>query len=133
MDRPIVKITKMESEPSPSKTPVKPISDPKLDGGKKKTYPRGILKTSKIKIKPVADPAKHPPLKKFMKKHTIRLLTDSGANHRRKTIKQKIDKMSDKKVKDLVIKAGLSKGSGPSGLLRQILEGGMLSGFVSSG
>lgn len=134
MDGPVVKITKMDS---PSKIPVKPVEDPKLDGGKKKktvkTYPRGIMKTAKLKIKPVSDPAKHPPLKKFMKKHTIRLLTDSGVHHRRKTIKQKIDKMSDSKVKDMVMKAGLSKGSGPPGLLRQILEGGMMSGFVSSG
>ena len=135
---PVVKITKMDSAPSSSKMPVKSVEDPKFDGGKKKkktvkTYPHGILKTSKVKIKPVADPAKHPPLKKFMKKHTIRLLTDSGIQHRRKTIKQKIDKMTDSKVKDMVMKAGLSRGSGPPGLLRQILEGGMMSGFVSSG
>ena len=117
--------------------PVKEVEDPKLEGGKKrkkslKTFPRGILKTAKVKIKPVSDPAKHPPLKKFMKKHTIRLLTDSGVQHRRKTIKHKIDKMPDSKVKELVVKAGLSKGNGPPSLLRQILEGGMLSGFVSS-
>jgi len=135
MDGPVVKITKMDT---PSKIPVKPIEDPKLDGGKNtkkttKTYPRGILKTSKVKIKGVSDPAKHPPLKKFMKKHTIRMLTETGSQHRRKTIKKKIDRMTDSKVKDMVIKAGLSKGSGPSSLLRQILEGGMLSGFVSSG
>lgn len=132
---PVVKITKVGS---PSNTPVKPVEDPKLDGGNKKkksvkTYPRGIMKTAKVKIKPVSDPAKHPPLKKFMKKHTIRLLTDSGVHHRRKTIKHKIDKMSDSKVKDMVIKAGLSKGNGPPRLLRDILEGGMMSGFVSSG
>lgn len=119
------------------KMPVKEVEDPKLEGGKKrkkslKTFPRGILKTAKVKIKPVSDPAKHPPLKKFMKKHTIRLLTDSGVQHRRKTIKHKIDKMPDSKVKELVVKAGLSKGNGPPSLLRQILEGGMLSGFVSS-
>jgi hypothetical protein len=135
MDGPVVKITKVDS---PSNTPVKPVEDRKLDGGKKKkkslkTYPRGIMKTAKLKIKPVSDPAKHPPLKKFMKKHTIRLLTDSGVHHRRKTVKHKIDKMSDGKVRELVIKAGLSKGSGPPSLLRQILEGGMMSGFVSSG
>ena len=135
MEGPVVKITKVGS---PSNTPVKPVEDPKFSGGKKKqksvkTYPRGIMKTAKLKIKPVSDPAKHPPLKKFMKKHTIRLLTDSGVHHRRKTIKQKIDKMSDDKVKDMVIKAGLSKGNGPSKLLRDILEGGMMSGFVSSG
>ena len=130
MDAKVV-ITKMGEE---KKTPIKPVEDPKLEGGKKKrkslkTFPRGILKTAKIKA--VSDPAKHPPLKKFMKKHTIRLLTDSGVSHRRKTIKHKIDKMSDQKVKDLVVKTGLSKGNGPPALLRQILEGGMLSGFVS--
>jgi hypothetical protein len=133
MDTKVVKIHKMDEE----KMPVKEVEDPKLEGGKKrtkslKTFPRGILKTAKVKIKPVSDPAKHPPLKKFMKKHTIRLLTDSGVQHRRKTIKHKIDKMSDSKVKELVVKAGLSKGNGPPSLLRQILEGGMLSGFVSS-
>ena len=131
MEEKVIKITKMQED-----TPVKPIEDPKLDGGKKKktlkTFPRGILKkTSKVRIKPVADPAKHPPIKKAMKKHTIRLLTDSGVSHRRKTIKKKIGKMSDSKVKELVMKAGLSKGNGPPALLREILEGGMVSGFVS--
>jgi hypothetical protein len=130
MDTKVVKINKMDD------IPVKPVEEPKLEGGNKKkksvkTFPRGILKTAKAKIKPVSDPAKHPPLKKFMKKHTIRLLTDSGVSHRRKTIKQKIDKMTDQKVKHLVVKTGLSKGNGPPSLLRQILEGGMLSGFVS--
>jgi hypothetical protein len=138
MDGPVVKITKVGSTPSPSNTPVKSVEDPKFSGGKNKkkslkTYPRGIMKTAKLKIKGVADPAKHPPLKKFMKKHTIRLLTDSGVHHRRKTVKHKIDKMSDGKVKELVMKAGLSKGNGPPKLLRDILEGGMMSGFVSSG
>jgi hypothetical protein len=118
-------------------TPIKEFEDPKLEGGKKKkklikTFPRGILRTSKSKIKPTGDPARHPALKKTMKKHTIRLLTESGVSHRRKTIKQKVDKMSDQKVKETVIKSGLSKGNGPITLLRQILEGGMLSGFISS-
>jgi hypothetical protein len=131
-EEPKYKIVKMGEEQKSS--PIKPVEDPKLEGGKKKkpikTFPRGILKTSKIRG--VRDPAKHPQLKKTMKKHTIRLLTDSGVSHRRKTIKHKVDKMSDQKVKEMVVKAGLSKGHGPPSLLRQILEGGMLSGFVSS-
>jgi hypothetical protein len=135
MDEKVV-ITKMGSEPSPSKIPVKPIEDPKLEGGNKRkkslrTFPRGILKTVKLKIKPVADPAKPPPLKKSMTKRTIRLLTDKNVNDRRKTIKQKVEKLKDGKVRELVIKHKLSKGNGPTSLLRQILEGGMLSGFVS--
>jgi len=134
MDEKVI-ITKMGSEPSPNKIPVKPIEDPKLEGGKKrkslKTFPRGILKTAKLKIKPVADPAKRPPLKRSMTKRTIRLLTDKNVNDHRKTIKQKVQKLKDEKVRELVIKHKLSKGNGPTSLLRQILEGGMLSGFVS--
>lgn len=135
MDEKVI-ITKMGSEPSPAKMPIKPVDDPKLDGGKKKmkstkTFPRGILKTAKVKIKPVADPAKHPPLKRSMTKRTIRLLTDKNVNDRRKTIKQKVESLKDGKVRELVIKHKLSKGNGPTSLLRQILEGGMLSGFVS--
>jgi hypothetical protein len=130
-EEPKYKIIKIGEEQM--KSPIKAVEDPKLEGGKKrkpvKTFPRGILKTSKIKA--VQDPAKHPQLKKTMKKHTIRLLTDSGVSHRRKTIKNKVDKLSDQKVKEIVIKAGLSKGRGPPSLLRQMLEGGMLSGFIS--
>jgi len=131
MEDKVYKVTKMGED----KIPIKPVEEPKLEGGKKhkktlKTFPRGILKTAKIKG--VADPAKHPNVKKIMKKHTIRLLTESGSSHRRKTIKRKLDKMSDQKIKDLVVRAGLSKGNGPPVLLRQIAEGGMLSGFISS-
>ena len=129
-----VVINKVGSGETPKNTFKQPVAIPKLDGGQKqktiKTFPKGILKT--IKIKGVKDPAKHPPLKKIMRKHTIRLLTDSGVSQRRKTIKQKVDKMKDSKVKELVVKSGLSKGNGPPHLLREILEGGMLAGFVSS-
>jgi hypothetical protein len=126
-------ITKEEVESNNKSLPVKKVEDPKLEGGKKrqKTFPRSSLKTAKVRIKPTSDPAKHPPLKKTMKKHTIRLLTDSGSNHRRKTIKQKIDKMPDEKVKELVIQSKLSKGTAPTHVLREILYGGILSGFVS--
>jgi hypothetical protein len=111
------------------------VVDDKPVGGKKhktlKTFPRGIMKTSKTKIKAVSDPAKHPSLKKTMKKHTIRLLTDSGISQRRKTIKKKLSKMSNEKIKELAIKTGLSKGNAPPEIIRQIVEGGMLAGFIS--
>lgn len=137
MDAP-VKITKIGADES-SKTEVslvqtKKVSLPSLDGGKKrktlKTYPRGILKTAKIK--PVSDPAKHPPLKKGSKRHTIRLLSESTVAQRRKTIKHKVSKMSDTKVREVAMKAGLSKGNAPVGLLREMVEGGMIAGFISS-
>ena len=134
-----IKITKMGDDPKPvTKTERALVADhsPAIGGKRRKktvkTYPRGILKTSKVKIKPVADPAKHPPIKKGLRKHTVRLLSDSGVSQRRKTIKQKLDRMSDQKIKEVAMKAGLSKGNAPPALLRQIVEGGMISGFVSS-
>ena len=119
----------------PSKTEVALVSQHKpVDGGKKrktlKTFPRGILKTAKIK--PVSDPAKHPPLKKGSKKHTIRLLSEIVVSQRRKTVKRKVSKLSDSKIRDIVIKAGLSNGNAPPKLLREIVEGGMIAGFISS-
>ena len=125
-----VTITKTGGEETPKNTYIKPVEDQKLQqtAGKRKTvktFPRGIMK-----IRPVSDPAKHAPYKKT-RKHTIRLMTDSGSTRHRKTIKQKIAKMSDEKVKQTVINSGLSKGNAPTGLLRQILEGGMLAGFIS--
>lgn len=133
MAEPTYKIVKIGEEEK--KSPIKPVEDPKLEGGKKrkkslKTFPRSILKTSKIK--PVTDPAKRPPLRKTMKKHTIRLLTDSGVSLRRKTIKQKLDKMSDDAVRRKAIAAGISSGKGPIELIRKNVEGGMFSGFISS-
>lgn len=134
-----VKITKIDDEPSkPEKELVstfKPVAGPKLEGGKKKrktvkTYPRGILKTAKIK--PVSDPARHPPIKKGSKKHTIRLLTDGGVAQRRKTIKKKLSKMSDSKIREIAMKAGLSKGNAPAALVRETVEGAMIAGFISS-
>lgn len=139
MDGGKVTIKKIDEEPSKTEEKLvatyKPVVGPSLEGGKKKrktlkTYPRGILKTAKIK--PVSDPAKHPPIKKGSKKHTIKLLTDSGASQRRKTIKKKLSKMSDSKIRELAMKAGLSKGNAPPTLLRDMVEGGMIAGFISS-
>ena len=137
MDGGKVTIKKMDDDTPPSKTEKELVSTYKpIDvGGKKKrktlkTFPRGILKTAKIK--PVADPARHPPLKKGMKKHTIRLLSNSSVSHRRTTIKHKISKMSDSKVREVAVKSGLSKGNAPPALLRKMVEGGMMAGFISS-
>jgi hypothetical protein len=95
-----------------------------------KVLPKGILKT--LKVRPVADAAKSPPAKKSMNKHTIRLLTDKGSKRHRKTLRKKIRKMSDEKVKQLALKSGLLKNSGtPVSVLRQMIEGGAVAGFLS--
>lgn len=123
-----LKIVKVGGEDIPlSKLPIKPVEDIRLTtGGKKhktiKTFPRGILKGT-------SNPSKHPPIKK----HTIRLITDKGFNSRKKTIKRKIAKMSDQKVKEVAMKSGLIKSTSmPTKMVREILEGGMVAGFVST-
>ena len=92
-----------------------------------KTFPRGILK-----IKPVADPAKSPPLKKTARRHTIQLLTEKGSKMHRKTIKKMVAGFSNDQVKTLVEKYGLLKNKNtPPALMRDMLEGGAIAGFIS--
>lgn len=127
-----VVITKVGAD---EKVPEKP--EPPTGGKKKrtksmKTFPRGIMKKT-FKVKSVADPAKPPPLKKGTRKHTIRLFTDRGEIRRRKTIKRKVSKMSEKEVNALVTKHNLLKNeSTPSKIKREMLSGAMLAGFISS-
>lgn len=128
----IVKLDQVAGKPEVS-APPPPVL--KKTGGKSmRTFPRGVLKTMKHKpsIKPVSDPAKAPPLKKSMKKHTIRLITDKGLRRHKKTLRRKIAKMSDEKVRELVSKHGLLKNpKTPPAIMREMLEGGAMAGFVS--
>jgi hypothetical protein len=97
-----------------------------------KTFPRGVLKKSKMTLKGVSDPAKAPPLKKGMRRHTLRMLTDKGLKKHRKTLKQRISKMSDSKVQDIVRGKGLVTNlSTPPHISRQILDNAVSAGFVS--
>lgn len=123
-------------EPEPAKPSLfKPLG--RIMGAARKpksmrTFPKGVLKKT-LKIKPVSDPARPPPLKKFMRRHTIRLFTDKGENQRRKTIKRKVKKMSDKQVDEIVKKHGLLKNdSTPARVKREMLSGAMLAGFISA-
>jgi hypothetical protein len=96
-----------------------------------KTFPRGVLKKT-FKLKAVADPAKPPPLKKGMRKHTLRLLTEKGSRKQRKTMKRKIASLPDSKVRDLVQKNGLvTNPKTPSHVSRQILDNAISAGFLS--
>lgn len=118
-----VTITKLEETVGEKLPPVGTARKRKTQ----KTFPRGILK-----IKPVADPAKAPPLKKTAKRHTIQILTEKGAKKRRKTIKKLVAGYSNEKVKSLVEKYGLLKNKNtPPALMRDMLEGGAIAGFIS--
>jgi len=128
-----VVITKVGQDSVPSAPTPKPIIGSAKNPKTMKTFPRGVLKHKTLKIKPVSDPAKAPPLKKSMKRHTIRLLTDKGENRHRKTIKRKVSRMSDKQVEEMVTKHNLLKNpKTPAKLKREMLKGAMLAGFISS-
>jgi hypothetical protein len=125
-----VTITKVgDTPPPPVVKKETPIAPPVVAGRKKtvKTFPRGVLKKT-AKILPVRDPAKAP----AMRKHTLKLLTDKGMRTHRKTLKRKIAKLSDAKVKDVIQKAGLVKSANvPPAIARQILDSAAGAGFVS--
>lgn len=96
-----------------------------------KTFPKGILKKT-AKIAAVRDPAKAPPVKKGVRKHTVRVLTEKGADVRRKTIRSKIRKMKDDDVRAKLQKAGVSHNpKTPPHVLRDMLEGGVEAGMIS--
>jgi hypothetical protein len=120
----------MDGKITITKVPEVSAAPPPAAGKRKvtqRTFPKGILK-----LKPVADPAKPPPLKRSTTRRTIRLMTERGIRKRRKTIKKTIKRMSDAKVKELVQKAGLLKNPDtPVSLMRQMLEGGTMAGLVS--
>lgn len=128
----VTKVDQLAEKPKieEKKPEFKPIL--KKGGKTMKTFPKSILKTAKNKIKPVSDPAKPPPLKKTMRRHVIQLITDKGVRRHRKTLRHQISKMSNEKVKELVTKHGLLKNSNtPPSIMREMLEGGAIAGFVS--
>ena len=130
-----VKIIKLPD--TTEKTPPPPVVKKSGGGKTMKTYPRGVLKTAKnhhkkVTIKGVVDPARPPPLKRSMNKHTIRLITDKGLRMHKKTLKKKISKMSNEKVRELVTKNGLLKNQNtPPSIMREMLEGGAMAGFIT--
>jgi hypothetical protein len=101
--------------------------------GRKKsmrTYPRGVLKggkTLKAKIEGVRDPAKSPPVRKS----TLKILTEKGAEVRRKRIRKTVRTMPEDKVRNTLRASGLpvSKQT-PINIARDILEGGMEAGMI---
>lgn len=120
-------IEKLGQLEAPKVSSSKPEEKPITAGRKRtmRTFPKGILKG-------VKDPSRSPPLKQGMQKHTIRMLTDKGSRKYKKTIRRKIDKLSDQKVKDLVEKNGLLKNKDtPVSIMRQMVEGGAVAGFIS--
>jgi len=107
-------------------------AEPKKAGKRTiKTFPKGILKKT-LKLKGVVDPAKAPPLKKGMKKHTLRMLTEKGLKKQRKTLRNRISRLGDKQVSEIVRNKGLVLNpKTPPTISRQILDNAVSAGFVS--
>ncbi len=134
-----VVITKAGSEvpPPPPLAPPPPPMPPARPGarrrvtGRTKTYPAGILKKT-AKIKPVRDPAKAPPFRKGIRKHTVRVLTEKGIESRRRTIRHKVGRMSEPQLRERLQKAGISHNpKTPPNVLRAMVEGGAEAGMIS--
>jgi hypothetical protein len=119
-------------------TPPPPKVAKKKQTAKKsmRTFPRGILKKggktgrSAVKIEGVRDPAKPPPVRKS----TLRILTDKGVEKKRQTIRKTVRNMSSHKVRETLAKSGIKvHPKTPDHLAKEILEGGVEAGFISSG
>jgi hypothetical protein len=128
-----VKIVKVgAAEPTPAPAPVKSTGGKKKAKKSMKTYPHGVLKggktaRQKVKIEAVRDPAKAPPVRKS----TLRILTETGAEHRRKQIKHTVRNMPIHRVRETLQKAGVPVSiKAPPEIARDILEGGMEAGMI---
>jgi len=97
-----------------------------------KTYPRGVLrkggKTERNKIEPTRDPAKSPPVRKS----TLRILTQTGAEKRREHIRKTVRTMPKDKMDKVLKAAGIPvSDKAPEQLKREIVAGGMEAGMIS--
>jgi hypothetical protein len=106
----------------------------KMDGPlhREKIPKRSILKKTS-KIKGVRDPAKSPPPKSNMRKHTIRMLTSKGLRQHRKTIKHRISKLKSDEIKQIFDKQTdiKLKSETPLHISKKLLDNAVSAGFVS--
>ena len=115
----ITKVGEIKESPKLPEVPIVKGSARKTQ----KTFPKGILK--------VRDPAKSP--KRKTSKQTIKLVTEKGSKKYRKTLKQNISKLSDDRIRQIVEKNGLLKNKNtPISLQREMVEGAVVSGFIST-
>jgi hypothetical protein len=134
-DKEKVKIVKVDGDGSirAPPPPVKPVVGTSRKRSMK-TFPRGVLKggktakaKSKARFEPVRDPAKAPPLRKA----TLRILTEQGAEKRRKQIKKTVRSMPVDKVRHVLKASGMPVSEKtPPEVAREILEGGMEAGMI---
>ncbi len=124
----IVKVG-MDKEPTQEKEKEKKKGKKKFKS--QKTFPRGVLKTSKNHIKAVKNPSKAPPTRKHGKTR-LRILTEEGVKSRHKTIHKKVEKMKHEDVRKTLRKSGLPiSDKTPPHVAKEILEGGLAAGMIN--
>jgi hypothetical protein len=131
------KIVKVGAGAPPAPIQQKPVSGAtrkRSDPGHRHKQPKhGVLKggkTARAKIQAVRDPAKSPP----SRKSTLKILTEKGAEKRRKHIRKTVRAMPDAKVRHVLKASGLPiSDKTPPHIAKEILEGGMEAGMIVSG
>lgn len=128
-----IKIVKLGAGPPKPVQQAAPTRKNNLDYGHRHKQPKhGVLKggkTARTKIHAVRDPAKPPP----SRKSTLKLLTEKGAEKRRKHIRKTVRSMPDAKVRGLLKAAGLPiSDKTPKHIAEEILAGGMEAGMIVS-
>lgn len=130
-----VKIVKVGADP-PVPAPNRPTQSAgrHVPGHRTKTPKAGVLKggkthRAKMKIEPIRDPSKSPPVRKA----TLRILTNKGLERRRRQISRTVRAMPDAKVRQILQKAGMPVSpKTPPQIAKEILEGGMEAGMIVS-
>ena len=93
---------------------------------------KSILKKS-LKIKDVKDPAKSPPLKPGMHKHTLRMFTQKGHKKFKKTLKARLHKMKKSDLDKLAQESNLKLNPNtPPEIAKKIIGSAITAGFVSA-
>ena len=112
---------------------VEPETKPSGHRKSMRTFPRGVMKGTRSRSRggseftPVKDPAKPPPSRRA----TLKIMTKKGAELRRKTIKQSVDKLSEAGVRAALKKSNITVNpKTPPHIARELLEGGMESGMI---
>lgn len=126
-DKKIV-ITKIgDSKPQP-KLEVK--SQPvEVKAGKKPL--KSILKKT-AKIRGVRDPAKSPPLKPGMVKHTLKMFTEKGSKKHSRTLKNKFKSLNKKDLQKYMENPDLKLNpKTPTSLAKKIITNAISAGFIS--
>lgn len=133
----IVKIDKVGADPTPPPAPVSGGKTHKArhePSHRNKVPKHGVLKGGKTarakpKIEGVRDPARSPPARRT----TLKILTEKGAERRRKRISKTVRAMPDQKVRHMLRASGLPiSDKTPPQIAKEILEGGMEAGMIVS-